>query len=89
MCFDIEVCMSECLKVKNLLKNTKGVSISYSDFIIRACAKTLREFPIANSYLKDDRILIYDNVNIGFAVNSPKGLIVPVIFKADQRNYHK
>jgi pyruvate dehydrogenase E2 component (dihydrolipoamide acetyltransferase) len=60
--------------------------VSINDLLIRACALALREHPLINaSYVGDNApsMLIHDRVNIGVAVASNNGLVVPVIVDAD------
>ena len=64
--------------------NAGGVGkVSYTDFIVRACATALREHPVVNSAIEGDRILHIEEINIGIAVALENGLIVPVIRGAD------
>ena len=53
--------------------------ISYNDFIIRAVAIGLRKFPIMTGQLVGDTIKLADTINIGLAVSTPNGLVVPVV----------
>lgn len=56
-------------------------------FFIKAVAKTLKEFPIFNSsLLANDEVLLKDYVNIGIAVDTDDGLVVPVIKDADTKS---
>lgn len=58
---------------------------SVTDLIIRACILALEKFPDINaSYVNEDTIYIWQDVHIGLAVNTPKGLLVPVIENADK-----
>lgn len=65
-------------------KNVDTVKISYNDIIIMATAKALKNFPIMNSNLVGDEILLFDDVHMGIAVALPEGLIVPVLRDADK-----
>ena len=61
-----------------------GIKISFTPFIIKAVAIALHEFPIVNSSLVDDKIVLKRNSNIGLAVaRENKGLIVPVIHNVE------
>jgi 2-oxoglutarate dehydrogenase E2 component (dihydrolipoamide succinyltransferase) len=64
----------------------QGARLTYTAFIARATAETLREFPIVNAALDEDNIVYKEDVNIGVAVALDQGLIVPVIRKAYQRS---
>jgi len=59
------------------------VKLSYTAFIAKATADTLREFPFANASLDGENIVYRNDINLGVAVALEQGLIVPVIPKAD------
>lgn len=61
-----------------------GVRLSYTDFIVKAAALALKEYPAFNSSLVDKEIKVYQDINIGLAVGIPTGLIVPTIYGADR-----
>jgi pyruvate dehydrogenase E2 component (dihydrolipoamide acetyltransferase) len=63
--------------------------VSINDLLIRACAFALRENPLVNaSYIDDESrsMLVHRRINIGVAVASDNGLVVPVIVDADQKS---
>ncbi|MCO6504271.1 MAG: dihydrolipoyllysine-residue acetyltransferase [Snodgrassella sp.] len=62
-----------------------GVKVSPLSFIILACVKALQEFPEFNSSLDGDNLILKKYINIGFAADTPNGLVVPVIKNADQK----
>jgi pyruvate dehydrogenase E2 component (dihydrolipoamide acetyltransferase) len=57
---------------------------SINDFLIKAVALTLREYPLLNATLKGDEIHVYPEINVGLAVALDDGLIVPAIPRADE-----
>ncbi len=57
---------------------------SVNDFLIKAVALNLLEFPMLNAVLKDEKIHILSDIHVGLAVALPEGLIVPAIARADQ-----
>jgi pyruvate dehydrogenase E2 component (dihydrolipoamide acetyltransferase) len=63
----------------------EGLQVSYTTLIIKAAATALTEMPIVNSTLEGDRIKIFADVNVGVAVATANGLVVPVIRNADQK----
>ena len=63
-----------------------GVRISLNDMITRAVAVALRRQPRLNATLVEQEVRLHDSVNMGIAVNLDEGLIVPVIFNADQKD---
>ncbi|HSB07508.1 MAG TPA: 2-oxo acid dehydrogenase subunit E2 [Thermodesulfobacteriota bacterium] len=64
-------------------KNFK-IRISINDFLIKAVALTIREFPMLNAIVKGEEIVVMPEINIGLAVALEEGLIVPAIAQADQ-----
>ena len=63
-----------------------GFKITYTDFLLRALALALREEPNVNAYWQDGQILFRQSIDVGFAAQTEKGLLVPVIPQADQLN---
>jgi len=63
---------------------SEGIRISINDFLIKAVALTLREYPIVNSMVSGEEIHIFPEINVGLAVAMEDGLIVPAIARADQ-----
>ncbi|HVE13981.1 MAG TPA: 2-oxo acid dehydrogenase subunit E2 [Elusimicrobiota bacterium] len=66
----------------------KGLKLTFMPFLIKALAKSLKEFPNLNSSLDDAReeIVLKKYVNVGIAVNTPQGLFVPVLKDADKKD---
>jgi 2-oxoisovalerate dehydrogenase E2 component (dihydrolipoyl transacylase) len=69
---------------KEYFRSRNGVSLSYVAFSLFALAAALRRSPLANSAWIDGKIRMNGQVNIGVAVASDAGLVVPVIRNADQ-----
>jgi pyruvate dehydrogenase E2 component (dihydrolipoamide acetyltransferase) len=57
---------------------------SVNDWIVRACALTLRAFPEVNSSFEEAGIATYPRVNVGVAIAVPGGLVVPAVHDADR-----
>ena len=57
---------------------------SINDFLIKAVALTIREYPLLNATLKGDEIHVHPEINVGLAVALDDGLIVPAIPRADE-----
>jgi 2-oxoglutarate dehydrogenase E2 component (dihydrolipoamide succinyltransferase) len=69
------------------LKEREGVSLTYTPIFIMAVVKALKDYPLVNSSIDGDNIIVKKDINIGLAVALPNGnLIVPVIKNADQLN---
>lgn len=64
-----------------------GIKITYLPFVMKALIATVREFPMFNSSIDDkaQEIVYKKFFNIGFAADTPNGLVVPVIKNADQK----
>lgn len=62
-----------------------GLKVSPLAFIILACVKALQEFPEFNSSLDGNNLILKKYINIGFAADTPNGLVVPVIKNADKK----
>lgn len=63
-----------------------GFNITYTDFLLRALALALREEPAVNTCWHEGQILPRQSIDTGFAAQTEKGLLVPVIPNADQLN---
>ncbi len=74
-------------KVKNQFQEKYGQKLTFMPIFIEAAAAALREFPMVNSSIDGDKIVLRGKVNVGVAVAKPDGnLIVPVVKDADQKN---
>jgi pyruvate dehydrogenase E2 component (dihydrolipoyllysine-residue acetyltransferase) len=69
-------------------KGTQGVKFSVLAFVVKALCKAVEEFPRFNSVLapEGDKLFLRNYYNIGIAVDTPQGLLVPVIKDVDQKN---
>jgi pyruvate dehydrogenase E2 component (dihydrolipoamide acetyltransferase) len=66
-------------------KAEEGFALTYLPFVARAAVEALRDFPLLNSSVVDDSLLVHAEVNLGIAVDlSHEGLIVPVIHRAEE-----
>jgi 2-oxoglutarate dehydrogenase E2 component (dihydrolipoamide succinyltransferase) len=62
----------------------EGLSLTMLAFVVVAAARAIRETPTLNARVLDDAYVMYKDVNIGVAVDSPDGLVVPVVRRADE-----
>jgi 2-oxoglutarate dehydrogenase E2 component (dihydrolipoamide succinyltransferase) len=62
----------------------EGMSLTMLAFVVVAVARAIRETPTVNARVLDDAFVIFKDVNIGVAVDSPDGLVVPVVRRADE-----
>jgi pyruvate dehydrogenase E2 component (dihydrolipoamide acetyltransferase) len=74
------------VNMSNAAKLREKVGVSYTDMLVKAVAKALTEHPIINSTLEREQIKIFAGVNIGVAVATEMGLIVPVIHNANEKS---
>ena len=74
-------------KIKNQFQEKEGEKLTFTPIFIEAVAKAIKDFPLVNSSIDGDNIIVKNNINIGMATALPSGnLIVPVIQNADQLN---
>ncbi|MHC4187330.1 MAG: dihydrolipoamide acetyltransferase family protein [Planctomycetota bacterium] len=80
-CFYLNVRIDVTKLVEERAKlNEKGdIKISYNDFLIKAFALGLEKFPLMTGQLEGDVIKLAPSINIGLAIETPNGLIVPVV----------
>jgi 2-oxoglutarate dehydrogenase E2 component (dihydrolipoamide succinyltransferase) len=62
----------------------EGMSLTMLAFLVVATARALRENPAVNARVLDDAYVLLHDINLGVAVDSPDGLVVPVIRRADE-----
>jgi pyruvate dehydrogenase E2 component (dihydrolipoamide acetyltransferase)/2-oxoisovalerate dehydrogenase E2 component (dihydrolipoyl transacylase) len=83
--------VTELVKLRESLRDPfarAGVKLTYLAFVIKAVVAALKEVPIANASLSeaDGEIVLHDRYNVGIAVATPGGLVVPVIHEADRKD---
>ena len=64
-----------------------GIRLGYMSFFVRACVDALRAFPLVNAQIEDNDIIYHDYFDIGIAVSSPRGLVVPVLRDANIKSF--
>ncbi len=67
----------------------RGVKLTFLPFVVKACVLALKAFPYVNSSLEGDDIVIKQYYNIGIAVDTPAGLMVPVVKNANERTIYE
>lgn len=72
--------------MSNAVKLREKTQVSYTDILVKAVAQALEEQRGLNSTLEREQIKIYENINIGVAVATEKGLVVPVIRNANKKS---
>ena len=72
-------------RVKEKVEKQYGVRLSFMPFFVRAACIALKDYPVVNAQLEGDEIIYKNYVNMGIAVASEQGLVVPNIKDADQK----
>ncbi len=80
----VSVDMTGLMEFRKSARREQGLKASVGDFIMKACALTLRAMPVVNSVCLGDTMVTRQRVNIGMAVALDDGLIVPVVRDVDQ-----
>jgi 2-oxoglutarate dehydrogenase E2 component (dihydrolipoamide succinyltransferase) len=80
---DMSAVMGLREKYKDMFKEKYGVGLGFMGFFVKACVQALREIPEVNARIDGTDIVYNDFVNMGVAVGTEKGLIVPVIKRAE------
>ena len=71
-------------RYRETFEKAHGVRLGFMSFFVKACVEALKRFPIINAAVEDADILYYDYYDIGIAVSSPRGLVVPVLRDAER-----
>lgn len=83
-----EIDMSHVMRIRNdykeKFKEKYGVGLGFMSFFIRAAVEALKAYPAVNGWIEGNDIVYHDYYDIGVAVSSNRGLVVPVIKDADR-----
>jgi pyruvate dehydrogenase E2 component (dihydrolipoamide acetyltransferase) len=82
----IDVDMTTLIELRRGAGEVVEAAPSLNDFVIKAAATALREFPAFNSSFVDGRIERHDRVNVGLAVATDDALLVPAVLDADRKS---
>jgi 2-oxoglutarate dehydrogenase E2 component (dihydrolipoamide succinyltransferase) len=69
---------------KKAFEETYGIALTFLPFVVHAVVRALREYPALNASVVEDAIVEKQNVHVGVATETEKGLVVPVIRDADR-----
>jgi len=87
---DADITELEAFRVSTNKENEKsGVKVTMLAFLIKACVAALKKFPEFNSSLDGDQLVYKQYFHIGFAADTPNGLVVPVIKDADKKGIYQ
>ena len=86
-----EVDMSSVMKIRSKFKEVfekkHNVKLGFMSFFVKACCHALIEVPEVNAQIDEDHLVFNRFVNMGVAVGTPTGLVVPVIKNADKMSF--
>ena len=84
-----EVNMKPIMEMRKYYQNdfekTHGVRLGFMSFFVRACVEALKRYPAVNASIDGDDIVYHGYYDVGVAVSSDRGLVVPVLRDADQK----
>ena len=83
---DMKPIMDLRAKHKDAFKEKYGVGLGFMSFFTHACTLALKDFPTVNSMIDGDHMISYNFNDIGIAVSTEKGLMVPVLRNAEEMN---
>jgi len=74
-------------KYQERFEKEHGVRLGFMSFFVKASVAALKKFPIVNASVDDNDIVYHGYFDIGMAVSSPRGLVVPILRDADQLSF--
>ncbi len=81
---DMSAVMALRDKYKDKFKEAHGVNLGFMSFFTKAVTEALRLFPAVNAQIDGEEMVMHDYADVGIAVSSPKGLMVPVLRNAEK-----
>jgi 2-oxoglutarate dehydrogenase E2 component (dihydrolipoamide succinyltransferase) len=83
---DMSAIMAARTKYKDGFEKKHGVKLGFMSFFVKACVSALKEIPNVNAEIDGDDIIYKNYYDIGVAVGTDRGLVVPVVRDADRRS---
>ncbi len=77
--------VTELMAIRHKLSKSLGAKITSNAFFIRSLGLAAKKYPLMTGTIRPEGIRVAEAVNVGFAVNSPQGLVVPVVKHADRK----
>ena len=84
---DMTAVMNLRKKYKEDFKEAHGVGLGFMSFFTKACVEAPKAYPAINGFIDNGEIVFHDYCDVGIAVSTPKGLVVPVIRNAETLNF--
>jgi len=81
---DMSAVMAVRKKYKDLFEKKHGIKLGFMSFFVKAAVEALKDIPTVNAEIDDDSIIYKNYYDIGIAVGTEKGLVVPVVRDADK-----
>ena len=82
----MEIEMDALIALRAQVNEVVDVKTSVNDYVVKACAKALKEVPECNSSWNDEFIRQYSAADVSVAVNTDRGLLTPIVFSADSKS---
>lgn len=86
---DMSAVMAVRKKYKESFREKYGVGLGFMSFFTKACTEALNHFPSVNAMIDGQEMITHNYADIGIAVSTPKGLMVPVVRNAEQMSLHE
>ena len=86
---DMSAIMEIRKKYKDAFKEKHGVGLGFMSFFAKACTNALKQFPAVNAMIDGTDVIYHNYADIGVAVSTPRGLVVPVIRNAESMGLHQ
>jgi 2-oxoglutarate dehydrogenase E2 component (dihydrolipoamide succinyltransferase) len=84
---DMSAVMALRAKYKDGFEKKHGVKMGFMSFFVKACVAALKELPAVNAEIQGEDIVYKNFYDIGVAVGTPQGLVVPVVRGCDQKSF--
>ena len=84
---DLKAAMDLRARHKEAFEKAHDVRLGFMSFFVRAAVVALQKFPVVNASIDGDDIVYHNFFDVGVAVSSPRGLVVPILRDADQMSF--
>jgi 2-oxoglutarate dehydrogenase E2 component (dihydrolipoamide succinyltransferase) len=84
---NLQAVMDTRSRLRDEFEKRYGVRLGFMSFFIKASVQALKQYPVINASVEDSDIIFHDFYDIGIAVSSPRGLVVPVLRDADKAGF--
>ncbi|MDE0310581.1 MAG: 2-oxoglutarate dehydrogenase complex dihydrolipoyllysine-residue succinyltransferase [Acidiferrobacterales bacterium] len=74
-------------KYKEEFEKTHGAKLGFMSFFVKACVESLKSIPAVNAIIDGNDIVYHDYCDVGIAVSSPRGLVVPIVRNAEKMSF--